>query len=86
MQIVVGLLCDTQGTPLSVEVFEGSTSDCTTVGQQMSKISNRWGCESVTLVGDKGMIQGPQIKAIEESGQKFGSSLFQVDFRDHYTP
>lgn len=75
MQIVVGLLCDTQGTPLSVEVFEGSTSDCTTVGQQMSKISNRWGCESVTLVGDKGMIQGPQIKAIEESGQKFITTI-----------
>lgn len=75
MQIVVGLLCDTQGTPLSVEVFEGSTSDCTTVGQQMSKISNRWGCESITLVGDKGMVQGPQIKAIEESGYKFITTI-----------
>lgn len=75
MQIVVGLLCNTQGTPLSVEVFEGSTSDCTTVGQQMNKISNRWGCESITLVGDKGMIQGPQIKAIEESGYKFITTI-----------
>jgi len=75
MQIVVGLLCDTQGMPLSIEVFEGSTSDCTTVGQQMNKISNRWGCNSITLVGDKGMIQGPQIKSIEESGYKFITTI-----------
>ena len=75
MQIVIGLLCDSEGIPLSIEVFDGSTADCKTVGDQMKKISDQWGCESITLVGDKGMIQGPQIKSIEESGHKFITTI-----------
>lgn len=75
MQIVVGLLCNSHGVPLSVEVFEGNTTDCTTVGDQMSKISDRWGCKAITLVGDKGMIQGPQIESIESSGYNFITTI-----------
>ena len=75
MQIVVGLLCNHHGIPLSVEVFEGNTADCTTVGEQMTKISKRWGCRTITIVGDKGMIQGPQIQAIEASGHSFITTI-----------
>jgi transposase len=75
MQIVVGLLCNTEGIPLSVEVFEGNTADCTTVGEQMNKISKKWGCQSITLVGDKGMIQGPQIESIESCGHNFITTI-----------
>ena len=75
MQIVIGLLCDQNGTPLSIEVFDGSTSDCTTVSDQMKKITERWQCKTITLVGDKGMIQGPQIKEIEKSGHNFITTI-----------
>jgi len=75
MIIVVGLLCDQQGIPMSIEVFDGSTSDCTTVKAQMDKIAKRWGVGSITLVGDKGMIQGPQIQEITEAGHSFITTI-----------
>ena len=38
MQIVVGLLCDDAGYPVSVQVFKGNTNDTKTVSDQFNKI------------------------------------------------
>ena len=66
-QIVIGLLCDGQGRPLSIEVFVGNTGDPKTFGSQIQKVVERFGGQGVTFVGDRGMIKGPQIKDL---GQK----------------
>ena len=60
-QIVIGLLCDGDGRPLSIEVFAGNTQDTKTFSSQVSKAASRFGAERVTFVGDRGMIKGPQI-------------------------
>ena len=65
-QIVIGLLCDPAGTPLSIEVFPGNTQDTKTFGQQIVKVAQRFGGGAVTFVGDRGMIKGPQIKQLQE--------------------
>jgi len=67
-QIVIGLLCDQQGTALSIEVFAGNTSDGKTFGSQIRKVAERFGAKRVTLVGDRGMIKGPQMKALGQEG------------------
>ncbi len=64
-QIVIGLLCDNLGRPLSIEVFKGNTSDTKTFASQVKKAAERFGKGSVTFVGDRGMIKGPQIKDIQ---------------------
>lgn len=64
-QIVVGLLCDDQGTALSIEVFPGNTADTQTFGAQVTKVAQRFGGGAVTFVGDRGMIKGPQIDALK---------------------
>jgi len=66
-QIVIGLLCDALGRPLSIEVFVGNTSDPKTFGSQIRKVVARFGGQGVTFVGDRGMIKGPQI---QELGQE----------------
>jgi hypothetical protein len=65
-QIVIGLLCDGQGRPLSIEVFVGNTSDPKTVGSQIQKVVERFGGKGVTFVGDRGMIKGPQIQELAQ--------------------
>jgi len=65
-QIVVGLLCDELGNPLSIEVFKGNTSDVKTMPQQIKKVAERFGCTEVTFVGDRGMIKS---SVIDELGQ-----------------
>lgn len=61
-QIVIGLLCDETGNPVSIQVFTGNTIDPKTVEDQVTKIIERFGCKVVTLVGDRGMIKKPQIE------------------------
>jgi len=63
-QIVIGLLCDSQGRALSIEVFVGNTGDPKTVGSQIKKVVERFGGKGVTFVGDRGMLKGPQIKEL----------------------
>jgi len=60
LQIVIGLLCDIKGRPVSVQVFTGNTSDVTTFADQIKKVANRFKCQKVTLVGDRGMIKSVQ--------------------------
>jgi hypothetical protein len=65
-QIVIGLLCDGDGDPVSVEVFSGNTQDVKTFASQVRKAATRFGCERVTFVGDRGMIKTTQIKELPE--------------------
>lgn len=67
-QIVIGLLCDEQGQPLSTEVFHGNTQDPATFSSQVKKARERFGCERVTFVGDRGMIKSGQIQDLEKAG------------------
>ena len=55
MQIVVGLITNREGFPLSIEVFEGNENDHKTVISQLQKIKNDYGVNNVIFVGDRGM-------------------------------
>ena len=61
-QIVFGLLTDAQGCPIAVEVFAGNTGDPSTVARQVQKLRERFGLQSVVLVGDRGMLTAARIR------------------------
>lgn len=61
-QIVVGLLCDTNGYPVSTDVFEGNMGDPSTLKKQIEKIRNQFGIKKIVLVGDRGMITQARIR------------------------
>lgn len=69
LQIVVGLLTDPDGMPVSVQVFEGNTQDPKTVPDQIRKLADRFGVSEVTLVGDRGMLKSAQMEAL--NGESF---------------
>jgi hypothetical protein len=62
MQIVYGLLCSADGCPVAIEVFEGNTGDPSTVGNQITKLKERFDLKRVVMVGDRGMITEARIK------------------------
>jgi len=62
LQIVYGLLCDVEGRPVAIEVFEGNTGDPATLATQVDKIRNRFGLSRLVLVGDRGMITEARIR------------------------
>jgi len=61
-QIIFGLLCDSDGRPVAVEVFEGNTADPKTVSAQVAKLRERFHLEHVVLIGDRGMIPDARIR------------------------
>ena len=62
LQIVFGLLCNQQGCPIAVEVFEGNTADPKTLGAQIATLRDRFGLRRVVLVGDRGMLTEARIR------------------------
>ena len=60
-QIVYGLLCDGQGCPVSIEVFQGNTADPSTLASQIQKVRKRFGVRRVVFVGDRGMLTSRRI-------------------------
>ena len=65
-QLVMGLLCNGGGRPLSIEVFAGNTQDPKTFTPQVKKVAERFGGREITFVGDRGMIKSHQIQALGE--------------------
>jgi hypothetical protein len=62
LQIVIGLLCDREGRPVAVEVFDGNTGDPTTLAPQIAKLRQRFAIERVVLVGDRGLLTSARIR------------------------
>jgi len=61
-QINCGLMCDRDGRPIAVEVFEGNTADPATVATQVDKLRKRFKLNRIILVGDRGMITSARIR------------------------
>lgn len=74
-QIVIGLLTDKEGYPLSSQLFKGSTSDIKTISPQIKKLKERFKAEKITLVGDKGLIKEVTIKHLKEEDFSFITSI-----------
>lgn len=74
-QIVIGLLTDKYGNPVSVEVFKGNTQDPQTVFSQIEKLAGSFGVKKVVFVGDRGMIKSEQIKQINKKNWQYITAL-----------
>jgi transposase len=61
-QINWGLLTDSEGRPVSLSVFPGSTGDPSTLMPQVETLRERFGIHEFTLIGDRGMITSKHIE------------------------
>jgi transposase len=65
-QIVIGLVTDSDGFPISIEVFQGNTSDQNTVPDQIAKLVDKFDQREVVFIGDRGMIKQKGIDALDD--------------------
>ncbi|MBU0596557.1 IS1634 family transposase [Patescibacteria group bacterium] len=63
-QILVGLMTDSEGYPVAVEVFKGNIKDSVTVPEQITKLAERFDAQEIIFVGDRGMLKRTGIAAI----------------------
>ncbi len=74
-QIALGLLTNSDGCPVSVEIFKGSTSDQTTVLDQVKKISKVYGIKEAVFTGDRGMLTQKRVDEIKDTDFKIITAL-----------
>lgn len=65
LQIVIGVLTDSDGRPVWVQVFQGNTADQTTVLEQVQRLRNELGIQELVFVGDRGMLTHSVIEDLE---------------------
>jgi transposase len=80
-QLVVGLLTDGAGEPVSIQVYRGNTSDLNTFADQVQKVKSDFAAAAVTFVGDRGMIRARQQAAAEQAGFHFITALTKAQIR-----
>jgi transposase len=61
-QIVYGLLCNRDGCPIAIQVFDGSIADPGTLADQVVKVKQRFAVERVVFVGELGLITSARIR------------------------
>jgi transposase len=66
LQVNYGLLTDERGCPVAIRVYEGNTSDSTTLVDQVERVQQDFGIAGLVIVGDRGMISQKQIESLRE--------------------
>jgi hypothetical protein len=64
LQIVYGLLCDSEGRPIAIEVFPGGVHDDKTLPAQIEKLRRRFKLSTLVLVIDRGMVTKANLDAL----------------------
>ncbi len=73
---VVALLCNRDGCPVAVEVFEGNTADPAALSSQLHKLRDRFSLDRIVIVKDRGLITNALIeKDLEPAGLAWISAL-----------
>lgn len=65
-QMVIGLLCSSEGCPVGVEVFAGNTQDARTLPEKIQEVQNRYGIQEVIFVGDRGMVTHANYEKVND--------------------
>jgi transposase len=63
-QVNYGLLTTRAGCPVAISVYEGNTSDASTLMPQVAQLREQFGLERLVLVGDRGMISHKAIETL----------------------
>jgi hypothetical protein len=80
-QMVVGLLTDAQGEPLTIQLYPGNTADPPTFLDTVSSLKARFGGQEIALVGDRGMIKRLGKTALGEAQFHYVTALTDPQVR-----
>ena len=80
-QIVIGLLCTTDGIPIAHHVFAGNTGDASTLPAVLADLAARFAVSGICVVADRGLISSDNVEAVAAAG--FDHVLATRLRRDH---
>ena len=67
-QIVIGLLCTSDGLPIAHRVFAGNTNDSTTLPDVLADLAERFAVGRICVVADRGLMTAANVEAVNDAG------------------
>ena len=67
-QIVIGLLCTSDGIPIAHHVFAGDTNDASTLPAVLADLAKRFAVGRICVVADRGLISTDNVEAVAAAG------------------
>jgi len=67
-QIVIGLLCTTDGIPIAHHVFAGNTNDASTLPGVLEDLAGRFAVGRICVVSDRGLISASNLETVTKAG------------------
>lgn len=71
VQVVMGLLLDNNGIPITYELFPGNTMDQSTLTRSVEKLKTLYRLDKITVVADRGLNSGSNLEYLCEGGHDF---------------
>lgn len=71
VQVVMGLLIDNNGIPVTYELFPGNTMDQTTLIRSVNRLKELYHMEKITVVADRGLNGGANLEYLYNNGHDF---------------
>ena len=71
VQVVMGLLLDNNGIPITYELFPGNTMDQCTLTRSVEKLKSLYKLEKITVVADRGLNSGSNLEYLCKGGHDF---------------
>ena len=69
--VQMGLFMDANGLPVSMSLFPGNTSDCSTLRPAMQSVREEYGLGRIIVIADKGMNSSKNIDMICQNGDGY---------------
>lgn len=69
--VVMGLLIDSNGIPVTFEMFDGNTMDQSTLVDSTERLKELYGFDEITVVADRGMNSGSNLIYLSDKGHHF---------------
>lgn len=88
VQTLLVLVVTDEGIPVGYEVFSGKTGEVSTFQTAIEKLSKRFEITKCTIVCDRGMLSGPNLKFAAEDKEMYyivGEKLRQLSKKFHET-
>jgi transposase len=70
-QIVLSLLIDKDGIPITFEIYEGNKAETTTLLDTLDRLKKRFKLDKITIVADRGISRWLNLKEIKQRGYEY---------------
>ena len=71
VQVVMGLLIDKDGIPITYELYPGNTNEFKTFKPIILQLKEKYGINKVIVTADRGLNSGSNLKFLEENGFEY---------------